>query len=231
MAAAHDAVSSPSSQQFTTNTSWTHSPVGVPRGIVGIIVGSGQAVDEIASQTYGGVALTPIQFQENSEIENGTAHAFFLGSSIPIGPQTVAITLEGGAAGEYAAWTYSLTATGDTEVVESGVSNANANPEITLPTLAGFTGMAYGGCFTRLGTVGNLDPGAGYTEAGDVDFGANAGGSIYGAKSGANVLVNWVADSWHAAVGLAVQEVTVVETTSISPLNQRRFQRKTLLRM
>lgn len=235
MAATHDQVSTPAAQGFTDDVSWTHTPIGTPKGVVVIIVQSGSSsfqLNALNPVLYGSVELTLIEFQGNDNLEAGAAYVYFLGAGIPTGPQTVEIDLTGAGSSPKAAYCYSIaTDSGDTEVVESGVSNANANPEITLPTVGGFTGMAYGGCFSRFGTVGNLDPGAGYTEAGDVDFGANVGGSIYGAKSGANVLVNWVADDWHAAVGLAVQEVTVVETTSISPLNQRRFQRKTLLRM
>jgi len=96
MAVAFDAVSE--SHTGTTASaseasfSWTHSPVGTPRGVVVFVFIIAADADYVTSVTYGGTAMTENPtFAFDSADEPGRTYAFSLGSSVPTGNQTVVV--------------------------------------------------------------------------------------------------------------------------------------------
>lgn len=132
MAIAFDAFTA--SAPGTGTLSATHTPVGVPRGVIVAVIAPAVGTDQVNVPTYGGVTMSEVALSPllKAAAEAGSVHIFFLGSSIPTGPQTVEVTVSGGATKQFGVWT--VTATGDTAVVDttSISSDSLANPSGTL---------------------------------------------------------------------------------------------------
>jgi len=123
------------SAEGTTDLSWTHTPVGSPKGVCVLVVMPISATDQVASVTYGGVALTEIALSPllKAAAEAGGVHGFFLGLGIPTGPQTVLVTVSGAATKR--AGCYTVTAdTSRTSVVDTTTISSDSllNPSGTL---------------------------------------------------------------------------------------------------
>lgn len=126
MAVAHDAGSESHLAQNDVSVSedsfsWTHTPVGTPRGVLVFVMTYADA-DYITSVTYGGSALAAVTGGEAADTagEPLRCTAFFLGSSIPTGAQTVLVTRTNNATNMYAA-AATVTASSDTAVHEAGI--------------------------------------------------------------------------------------------------------------
>lgn len=106
---------------FSTSSSFTHTPIGTPRGIVLLATGPSSG-GGISSVTYGGVSLTVVRQDALGSTALSQSGIWFLGSNIPTGPQTVALS---GISG-YSEWTViSFTAVRDIKVRDS---NGDAQP-------------------------------------------------------------------------------------------------------
>lgn len=83
--------------------SWTHTPIGTARGVV-VFVNTIGSADLSTSVTYGGVAMSRVANSTASDTatEPGTVTAWFLGSSIPTGSQTVVVSRTNSATVVYA---------------------------------------------------------------------------------------------------------------------------------
>lgn len=126
--------------EFTAATdpkTWTHTPNGTPRGVVVFAQNPGVTGDWInGTVSYGGQALTRVPtdgWAVDSAIEVASIYAYFLGTGIPTGAQTVSIDHDNTIFGNKWACCITLTADGDMEIVDSGKIEADtANPSITL---------------------------------------------------------------------------------------------------
>ena len=135
MAVAFDAVAIPSAALYTATFSWTHTPVGTPKGVAVIIVQE-KATDQVSGVTYGGVAMTRVRSDVRTVTEAGRVYIYFLGSSIPTGAQTVQVTLTG--TEDTNAVSLTVTATGDTAVDTSAGADlgVTADPSLSIvPTV------------------------------------------------------------------------------------------------
>src|SRR3990167_3486070 len=111
---------------------WTHTPVGTPRGVVVLINQRASIADTVVGVTYGGVAMTRVQFAAGSGPEAVSNFCYFLGASIPTGAQTVSVDLTGTTT-DYHSESITVTADGDTEVVDSGkIEIETADPQIVF---------------------------------------------------------------------------------------------------
>ena len=116
------------------NPSFTHTPVGGdPRGVLVVLA---QDIDDRvpSAVTYGGISMAEVTGSPNrkSTGEAGLVSAWFLGTGIPTGAQTVTITA---AIRERLIACYSVTANGDMVVEDTDVtinSDSVANPTATL---------------------------------------------------------------------------------------------------
>lgn len=99
MAVAFDA-----SSESTTGTSgtvgsysWSHTPVGTPKGIVVFAFYDVAATGRVTGITYGGVAMSAVSGGTAVDTvgEPGNCQVWFLGSGIPTGTQTVSVTVTG----------------------------------------------------------------------------------------------------------------------------------------
>lgn len=145
MAVAHDAAFELVRTLTTNPFSWTHTPVGTPRGVVVYIEHDTSATDHVTGVTYGGVAMARVVRATDTAAEPGAAEMWFLGASIPTGAQTVEVTLSTGTDDNFHCVSATVTASDDTEVVDfDGVSEDASNPAVTL-AYAGRTCISYVG--------------------------------------------------------------------------------------
>lgn len=190
--------------------SWTHTPVGTPRG-VWVYCGQVSQTDEITSITYGGVSMTESAGSPNllTSGELGASYSYFLGTSIPSGAQTVAMTGTTGAVKQ--CFAVSITASADTEIVDvDGTINSASvtNPSVTL-SLSGRTSFAAIGFYSGGDAVTNITELAGWTNR----FEGDAGNEVFGLYSydtigSADVAAGWTQTTEDAAaVAIAISEV------------------------
>lgn len=142
MAVAHDAASNAhtGTTSSTGNFNWTHTPSGTPRGVLVLIVLNAEAIDEIASVTYGGVPMTEVPLSpllHTTGSEDATLFGYFLGSGIPTGAQTVQVTVSGSARAKTAECV-TVTASRDTTIDDTTTleTGAASNPAVSLDCTA-----------------------------------------------------------------------------------------------
>lgn len=212
MAVAFDAVSNVAAG--TGDLSWTHTPVGTPRGVKVDIVENG-GTNGVTSVTYGGVSMELVAVNAKTSGEAGTVITYFLGSGIPAGPQTVLVTVSDAVAKRAGAIT--VTASTNTCWVSADISigsDSIVNPSSTL-NLLGKT------CFVSLaghsgqGAVTGTTPTTGWTSRLEHDFGAQvACWYTYNTVSTANVACGWTQTADDAVmVVLAITESPIATDT------------------
>lgn len=204
----------------TTTWSWTHTPVRRPRGILVFIVENVGVSDVISDVTYGGVPMTRIGYCIANTAEPGSVYAYFLGSGIPNGAQTVEVTVSSGTTSK-AAISFSVTGEGDTIVggvamvfTKAGATTI-ANPSMTVRSIPGYVQcLGLGAVFSGVNAPGSITPGSGYTDDGgalNADFGTQTCKFEYGTAltdPGVDVVVNWtIAAEDCAAIGVALYDV------------------------
>lgn len=161
-----DAYSQPAGPEFTTTDplTWTHTPVGVPRGVyVPVICNSAaDAVDGLV--TYGGVPLTRIASEVRSVSEAGFIAIYFLGAGIPTGAQTVSIAHTASAVVKVAGC-ITVTATCDLDIVTFGTvtSGSIQTPHVDITSIE--YGLRVVAGFTGHGAVSAHSPDAGFVSA------------------------------------------------------------------
>jgi hypothetical protein len=175
---------------------WIHSPVGVPKGIVVMVVEYVSGVDGVTGVTYGGLAMTEIA---NSPAlapfgEHSAVHIFHLGENIPPGDQTVTVSISGAVTRRAVAVSFTAN-TNRTKIVDSKIfqSVGSANPSVTLShngqvcfdLIAGVSGVQTAGEVAELSGWGNIA---------ENDFG-NAIGVWYvnGLGGSSDVTAGWTA--------------------------------------
>ena len=77
----------------TVDLSWTHITSAVVRAVVVFVITNGSADTGVADVTYGGVSLPGVALQVHDAGEQGTVQAYFLGTGLPPGSQTVLVTV------------------------------------------------------------------------------------------------------------------------------------------
>lgn len=183
----------------TDDFSFSHSPGGIPAGVVVIldaIFGSAPAV----TITYGGVSMTqmtssPCAWNLGSEIDHA-AYIFHLGASIPTGTQTVAVTI---ASGVTALNGTCFTVTGPTGTAEADTTRVDsaigANPTAAL-TIADPCFCA-GICISGQDSAASVTPGAGMTQITEYNTNAVSTTSLVyrTTNPSTNTTLDWTATS------------------------------------
>lgn len=148
MAVAHDAVSeshtSTTASVSEASFSWTHTPVGTPKGVFVVVYTMGSTTDHVTSVTYNGVTMARTSggaASVSAGDEPGRADLFELGSSVPAGAQTVVVTRTNDAIEMYAN-AVTVTAGADTEVYSAGIVLVQANSTLAEQNVTdGSTGV------------------------------------------------------------------------------------------
>lgn len=103
---------------FTTTDpqTFTHTPVGTPKGVL-VFCLAASASDLFSGVTYGGVSMTAVSGGAAVDTAGEVLYtkAYFLGSSIPTGAQTVSVDADGSATSK-GAYCVTVTASGDTVI-------------------------------------------------------------------------------------------------------------------
>jgi hypothetical protein len=195
----------------TGNLVWTHTPAGTPRGVVVFIVQNSGA-NQVSSATYGGVTMTEVSGSPFSHTtgEPGTISAYFLGSGVLAGAQTVTVTVTG--ANSKAAVAYTLTAGADTELEDVDatiVSDEIQNPRATLG-LGGVNSWCAIGFHSGAESPGGISPipGSNWTVTSEHDFGSQQAGFYrYNPVGFTDVTAGWNQLPLDAvAIALAIKE-------------------------
>ena len=204
MAVAFDAVAIPAAALYTATFSWTHTPVGTPRGVAVVVVQEG-STDQVSGVTYGGLAMTRVRTDVRTATEAGRVYIYFLGSGLPAGAQTVEVTLTGTADTNGVSLT--VTAADNTAVDTSNGVDAGiiANPSLSItPTVAA---MIFYGIFSGLAApVTTVETGS--THVAGKDYGTDS--AMWARKSvaaGGGTTIGYTASSddvCHSA--LAIKE-------------------------
>lgn len=204
----------------TGTISVTHTPVGTPKGVLLLLVQYVSATAQVSTVTYGGVSMTQVSTSPadgTGLTDAGMTYAYFLGSGIPTGAQTVEVTVSNSANKRFNVFT--ITGAADTEVVDSEavVTDSVANPSTTL-SLGGRDSWVAVGFGNEHNAVPSISPLSGWTDTGEVDFGLSVAGYYrYNTVSTSDVTAGYTAtanDSWMMAV--AISEVAASAETSIA---------------
>lgn len=177
MSIAYDATSAATTG--TGNLSWTHTPVGTPKGVIVFIVQNVGATDEVTTVTYGGKTMREVAGSPllASGGEPGAVYAYHLGTGIPTGAQTVAVTVNATGSSK-AAQAYTVTAASDVDLTSADASinsTSLANPSVVL-ALSGFSSFVAIGFHSGQGTAASITPLASWTSSAEVDFGNQMAG-------------------------------------------------------
>ena len=211
MTVAFDAASENGSNATTDPVSWTHTPVGTPRGVLVLVVHNSAGSGEIDAVTYGGVSMTAVSGSGliGSGGEPLIVYGYFLGSSVPSGAQTVSVDVNAVTAKRAACIT--LTGSANLEVVDTTTidSGSAANPSATLSlgSRTSFCALVLG---SGHGTAADITPLTNWTSVVEPDFGSRMGAMYrYDIVDSADVTMGWTQLAEDAyALGVAISEVT-----------------------
>lgn len=208
-AIAYDAVSN--ATIGTGNLSWTHTPVGTPRGAIVTVVQAGVSSDQVSGVTYGGVAMTELSVSPLAQAggEVCIVYQYFLGASLPTGAQTVVVTVTNSTNKSGSCIT--VTAAADLEIVDVDDainSTSSADPSATL-ALGGRTCFAMIGFHTGQNDPAGSTPFTNWSSRYEPDFGTRCGGTYtYDIVSTTDVTIGWTQTAEDAtAIGVAISEI------------------------
>ena len=159
----------------------------------------------------------------NNTGENSAVYAFFLGSSVPTGAQTVAVTTSG-STGNNLGYCISVTAGQNTEVVDSdAIVGSGANPSGTL-SLGGSTCFCSEASHSGVSSLASYAPPSGWTRRWPNDYGSMVAAlSSYDTVAASDVAygMSQVADDYNI-IGIAIKEAAggaVSVTTGVGALS------------
>lgn len=224
MAVAHDFASE--SHTGTTGSaseasfSWSHNPVGTPKGVLVLVFQLGNSGDDTTSVTYDGTTVPAVSGGNAVDTvqEPGRCKAFFLGSSVPTtDPATVVVNRNNNANVMYAVCV-TVTASGDTAV--TGVALEQENQALTEENVddgsPGTNSLRYAGTF--FGGANVPAAGSNSTALHDLDVGAHTAAVVRETTAGQGsrpVGFNTGATSDDvAAVYLAIKESGAAHTAN-----------------
>lgn len=229
MAVAFDAASE--SHAGTTGSvsvasfNWTHTPVGTPKGVlVYTFVGPGSSSDLATAVDYGGTNVPAVSGGRAVDTagEPGDCKAWFLGSSVPTGAQTVTVTRTNNAATVYAI-AFTVTAAGDTEVYTAGIVLEQTDGTLAEESVddgsPGTNSQRFGAVNSGLAAVPAA--GAATTAGPSIDYGTRVVASGYETTPGQGSRSVGFSDATsddRAGVYLAVREPPAVGGSTVKQL-------------
>jgi len=163
-------------QRTGTNNpfSWIDAADGfVPNGVIIFALNNTSATDHITGITYGGVSLTKIITAADTAGEPFHQSAWFLGSGVPTGVQTVEVTFSSATTDDYWFVSNILESTTGADLTiqdSSSLSENQANPQVTL-IYGGYECQAFCAIGSGLGAPANLALLTGMSAGDTIDFG------------------------------------------------------------
>ncbi len=224
MAVAFDATSE--SHTGTTGSvseasfSWTHTPSGTPKGVLIFVIQNNSSTDKITSVTYGGTTVPAVTggLAAAATAEPRLCKAFFLGSGISTGAQTVVVNRTNDTTLLYAV-AITVTAGADTEVYLPGIVLIQAVSALAEQSVDDGTTGVNSVRFAAVSSALNAAPGGGANSTGVnvIDFGTEVAQVVREVTAGQGSrsvgFSNATSDDV-AAVHLAVRELGPVNGTA-----------------
>lgn len=129
-----DAVSRLLRTGTTDPATWTHTPVGTPKGVFIVCMNYQSDTNHVSSMTYGGVSATQAMVLPRASSANGCMTVYYLGSGIPTGAQTVSVDLSSATGDDMELMCVTITGSTNTEIIDSdSIDQASiANPSKTM---------------------------------------------------------------------------------------------------
>lgn len=216
MAVAFD-VASESHTGTTGNTNsasfnWTHTPSGTPRGVLVFVFQVGGASDFSTAVTYGSASLSAVSggFAVDGSGEIGTCKAWFVGTGIPTGAQTVTVTRTNNGTTLYAVC-ITVTAAADTEKKGSAVLlQGDGTYTVQAVDSGADTALRFAGGYSGGSSVLAAGTGSTITSMQGIDFGVTTATTCRESTAGSgsrNVGFSFGTSDDRAAVHLAIGEV------------------------
>lgn len=141
MAVAHDAASESAVSTSAASFSWTHTPVGTPRGAI-VFVLSIQSTGDDTGVTYGGAAMTLIGSGSDTDTEPGTVRCYYL-DNVASGAQSIVVSRVNDAT-QMMGMAATVTAGAATDAYAGGMVTCGGNQQNTGSNSSG-TGTAASG--------------------------------------------------------------------------------------
>ncbi len=210
----------------SSSFSWTHTPVGTLAGIVCFSF-TNFSVDIVSAMDYGGVAMTAVSggYAVDTATEPGDTKAWFLGSSIPTGAQTITVTRTNNATSVYAAC-HAVTASTDTEIYLPGIVLLQNNGTFAEQNVddgsPGTDSLRIAG--THSGNSSQFIPGASSTwdTGATIDYGVRVDVTVRETTPGQGsrpVGFSYGTSDDRAAVHLAIREIPSGSSSDIKTIN------------
>lgn len=216
MAVSHDAVSESHSGSLGNANddqfSWTHTPSGTPRGVL-VFIRCNNASDPVTAVSYGGQALSKPSgsYAVDPSGEPCSIQAWFLGSGIPTGAQSVVVDRTNNAVNVYG-MAITQQASANTEVYTPGIVVLEENQALTEQNVddgsPGTNSMRYGGVSSGVASPTSIN-GPNSTTLITIDFGDTIAACCRenSAGQGSRPVGFDLATDDTAFVGLAVREI------------------------
>ena len=175
MAIAFDAIASKASTN--DSTTWTHTPAGTPAGILVFIHQRADQTDVVTAVTYGGIPLARVTRVGNAGAYAASSeYAYFLGSGVPAGAQTVSVTHSSAKDCAYESISYTSILGGSKVQDYKTLSASGAAPRGTNLSLGGKTCHVSLGYATEHYALPQYAPLAGWTVRRETDHGGDCTG-------------------------------------------------------
>lgn len=218
MAVAHDTATQSSTTFDNNSITFSHAGSASAKGFGLLVAQETGAADQMGAVTYGGVSVPRIRREVRSTAEAGQVYAYFLGSGVPTGTQTVSITTAPTTgADDFAAVAFTVTAATNTEVnAQAGTTSAAAaNPSLAISPTA--SAVIYYVIWTGLAApVTTVE--AGGTHMFGNDFGADSAmWSRKAVSAGATTMGYTAASDVFAHLALAIAEVAAAASSQRMP--------------
>ncbi len=210
MTVAFDVFSNPTAG--TGDLSWSHNPVGTPRGILVWVVANVSTEDNVTGVTYDGDALTEVSGSPNIHAtgETGGVYCFFRGVSVSTADPATVVMTSGLSGIVRQAGAVTLTAADDLEIVDvdatiNGDTEVNPSVVLSLSSRTSFAGIGFHS--GRQGPA-NITPLTNWTDQEEFDFGAQvAGFYTFDTIGSSDVTAGWTQGSDDAtAIAIAISE-------------------------
>lgn len=192
--------------------SWSHTPVGTPAGVVVFVTTLDAFTDNSSAVSYGAGSLTAVTGGAAllDAAEDSHVKAYFLGSGLATGAQTVAVTRTNNARILYAT-ACTVTAGGNTEVHEAGIVLVQANGTITEQSVTDGSPGTNSVRFSHLTSGSNAvtSAGANSTTRQSIDVGAVTSGVVSETTAGQGARsIGWAGGGAtdNVAVHLAIKQ-------------------------
>ena len=193
---------------FSTNAasgaqSFTHTPIGTPRGVL-VLVADDNNHGSLGGVTYGGVNVPLVATVEGDWGIDSYNRAYFLGSGIPTGPQTVALVTPS-ATEQRRVGVVTVTAGGDTEFyddVTSAAAGGAISGSVPLGGVAAFVAMVGVAASARSTSASGWS----VHQTGLLGTSTHSFFATYNTVGTADVpLPAWGSASDHSAIGVAIR--------------------------